>query len=815
MMTRTAWNEGWKFSKEKIEKEVIGTKGAGAVLRQGAWEDVSLPHTWNGKDGQDGGEDYYRGTCLYVKTLTLEECGPGGAARAEKQDVENEGASGREVFNQEVYLEFLAANSSADCYVNGKLAAHHDGGYSTWRVNLTPYLQEENEIVVAVDNAPNQTVYPQMADFTFYGGLYRGVNLLTAGAKRFDLDYYGSAGVHVIPEVDGKDASVQVEAWCVGTEGTERLEYAILDGGRVVAQYGGAASREGEHAAPNRACLRIPDVRLWNGRKDPHLYTLVVKLVEDGRVLDEREVRFGCRTFFVDPQKGFFLNGEPYPLRGVARHQDWKDIGNALLREHHERDMELIYEMGATTVRLAHYQHDQYFYDLCDEKGLVVWAEIPYISAHMPEGRGNTVSQMKELIVQNHHHPSIVAWGLSNEVSMRNADDLDMLENHHVLNDMVHGMDPTRLTTEAVIGACSMDNEYVHIPDTVSYNLYLGWYEGKIGDNGEFLDRFHEKYPARPLGMSEYGCEAPLNWHSSSPRQGDYTEEYQAHYHEEMIRQIDARPWLWATHVWNMFDFAADARAEGGISGMNCKGLVNFDRSYCKDSYYAYKAWLSDEPFVHICGKRYVNRVEDVTRVTVYSNQPWVELYANGELVARQEDGKYFFYFDVPNRGETCLLAKAGGRGENGRTCREEICGDKICRDEICSDESRICKVEEFYEPYRMKESGDVLNWYEIEEPEGYFSLNDKIKDIMATEKGRECLGGLMGRMFGKRTEAAGEMMQKAMGEERVMGIISGMSVKRLLSVMGGRSKEAQIGREGMLKLNEELNKIAKESVGV
>ncbi|MCI8712186.1 MAG: glycoside hydrolase family 2 protein [Ruminococcus sp.] len=783
MMTRMEWNDGWKFSKEKLEREIIESRDAGSVLRRGAWEDVSLPHTWNGKDGQDGGEDYYRGTCLYVKTLSL-----------------------KEAFDGEVYLEFLGANSSADCYVNGNLAAHHDGGYSTWRANLTPYLSAENEIVVAVDNAPNQTVYPQMADFTFYGGLYRGVNLLTAGKKHFDLEYYGSAGVRVVPKVEGEGATVQVEARCVGTEGTERLEYAILDGEHVVAQCvmeamrdeggavtkgvspSGAAPQDGGRATLNCARMQIPKVHLWNGRKDPHLYTLAVKLVEDGRVLDEREIRFGCRTFFVDSQKGFFLNGEPYPLRGVARHQDWKDIGNALHKEHHERDMELIYEMGATTIRLAHYQHDQYFYDLCDEKGLVVWAEIPYISVHMPEGRENTISQMKELIVQNHHHPSIVVWGLSNEISMRGANNPDLMDNHHVLNDMVHEMDPTRLTTMAVIGSCNMDDEYVHVPDTVSYNLYLGWYEGTIEDNGKFLDRFHEKYPNRPLGMSEYGCEAPLNWHSSKPRQGDYTEEYQAHYHEELIKQVAARPWLWATHVWNMFDFASDARAEGGINGMNCKGLVNFDRSYCKDSYYAYKAWLSDEPFVHICGKRYVNRAEDVTRVTVYSNQPWVELYANDKLAARQE-GECFFYFDVPNQGETRLVAKAG----------------------MCHDEARICKVDEFYEAYRMKESGDVLNWYEIEEPEGYFSLKDKLKDIMATEEGKECLGSLMARMFGKRPES--KNLEGGTAEtdvNKAMDVISGMSVKRLLSVMGGRSKEAQIGREGMLELNEKLNKIAK-----
>lgn len=788
-MKRTAWNDGWKFSKEKVQID----DGSSSVLRQGIWEDISLPHTWNAKDGQDGGEDYYRGTCCYVKKLSRKECLVSDDNPAQK-----------------IYLEFEGANSSADCYVNGVRAAHHDGGYSTWRVNLTPYLEEENEIAVTVDNAPNQTVYPQMADFTFYGGLYRSVNLLTTGKKHFDLEYYGGPGVRVTPKVEGNDAWVQADAWISGAEGTESLVYTIWDGDRRLAQH---TTQENDSV-----CLHIPNVHLWDGRRDPHLYTLEVKLTEGGQVLDERRVRFGCRTFSVDPQNGFILNGKPYPLRGVARHQDWKDIGNALDRKHHERDIELICGMGANTVRLAHYQHNQYFYDLCDEKGLVVWAEIPYISVHLPGGKENTISQMKELIVQNHHHAGIVVWGLSNEITMRSGSDADLLDNHYILNDLVHEMDPSRLTTMAVIGSCSIDDSYVHIPDTVSYNLYLGWYEGKLADNGEFLDRFHEKYPSQPLGLSEYGCEAPLNWHSSDPRQGDYTEEYQAYYHEEMIRQIDARPWLWATHVWNMFDFAADARDEGGIKGMNCKGLVNFDRSYCKDSYYAYKAWLSDEPFVHICGKRYVDRAEDVTRVTVYSNQPWVELYAGDRLVARQTEGKYFFYFDVPLAdmplyGEVVLRAKAGA----------------------CSDESRIRRVETFNETYRMKESGDVLNWYEIEEPEGYFSLNDKISEIMETEEGKQCLGALLAGMFAKAAEKAG-MAQNAVGDgnsgadgnrgtggngsvggnrnagmENAMQIISGMSVKRLLSVMGGRNPQARIRREGMLELNQKLNQIPKK----
>lgn len=749
------WNAGWKFTKDSVQ-----ISANESICGQGNWEAVDLPHTWNGTDGQDGGNDYYRGTCLYAKTL-------------KKEDV-----SGAD----DVYLEFEGANSSADVYVNGQAAGHHDGGYSTWRVNVTELLKEESEIVVAVDNAPNDHVYPQMADFTFYGGLYRNVNLLCVNKARFDLDYYGGPGLMVTPKVDGADAKVHVEAFLTGTNGTQSVTFTILDGERVVAETSTAATDA-------KADMEILSVRLWNGKKDPHLYTMKAVLSDSGNVLDERIVRFGCRSFSIDPEKGFFLNGESYPLHGVSRHQDRPQIGNALCKEHHEEDIDLILEMGAGTIRLAHYQHDQYFYDLCDEKGLVIWAEIPYISQHMPGGRENTISQMKELITQNYNHPSIVVWGLSNEITMGGADDPDLLENHRILNDLAHEMDSTRLTTAAVISMCSTEAEYIKIPDVISYNHYYGWYGGDTSMNGEFFDKFHSEHPDIAIGMSEYGCES-LNWHTSHPEQGDYTEEYQAYYHEELIKQLFTRPFIWATHVWNMFDFAADARAEGGEDGMNHKGLVTFDRKYKKDSFYAYKAWLSDEPFVHVCGKRYVDRVEDVTKVTVYSNQPEVELFANGESLGRQTSDVHFFYFDVPNTGETTIVAKAGE----------------------CSDESHIRKVDEFNEEYRMKETGDVINWFEIDMPEGYFSINDKISDILATMQGKMFMmsfgASMMKKMKGDGKKGAGAGFD--LKNTDMMKMIGGFSVKRILSMMGTMGAEA-MSKEEILELNKKLNKIKKK----
>ena len=745
------FNKKWSFTKQA---------SAVPAVMPNDWYIVNLPHSWNAIDGQDGNNDYFRGTAYYAKSFNKAEL------------------PAAELY----YLELQGANSSADVYLNGKHLAHHDGGYSTWRVNMTEALEAMNLLVITVDNSPNETVYPQMADFTFYGGLYRDVNIICVPASHFCLDYYGGPGLAVTPVVEGKDAKVSVSAYIANRKEGQSVKCVITDAeGKVVTS--------GENA---EGCFEfnIENAHLWHGRKDPYLYTASLTLVEGNVELDAVSARFGCRSFEIDPERGFILNGEEYPLRGVSRHQDRWGVGNALLPEHHEEDIDLICEVGCTTIRLAHYQHAQYFYDLCDERGLVIWAEIPYISKHMPTGRENTISQMKELIVQNYNHPSIVVWGLSNEISIGGSDD-DLLENHRILNDLCHEMDKTRLTTIAAVSMCKLDDPYLLIPDVVSYNHYFGWYGGETSMNGPWFDKFHAMHPSIPIGCSEYGCEA-LNWHTSSPMQGDYTEEYQAYYHEELIKQLFTRKYLWATHVWNMFDFGADARNEGGENGQNHKGLVTFDRKYKKDSFYAYKAWLSDEPFVHLCGKRYIDRVEDVTRVTVYSNQPEVELFANGVSLGKKAAADHFFYFDVPNAGETVLVAKAGG----------------------LSDESFIRKVEVFNESYRLKEEGAVLNWFDIDAPEGYLSLNDKVSDVISTVRGKLLFASLAGKVLGGKKNADGkEEPMKAMGFEinaDMMAMMGGFTVLRLITLMGGMA-DLKFTKEQLLDLNAKLNKIRKK----
>jgi len=745
-------NKGWLFSKtaRSVPKTIPSD-----------WENVDLPHTWNGTDGQDGGNDYYRGKCWYVRKINRDELGSGKVK----------------------YIRFEAVNSCAEVYFNGVQIGVHDGGYSAFCVKLDNVL-DENILAVSADNSPNDTVYPQVADFTFYGGIYRDVTVISLDENHFDVSRSGAPGIKITPKIEGKNAVVTAQAYTVADkECTVRFTVSDASGNTVFTQETDASSPE--------ITQTIENAHLWHGRKDPYLYTMTAELICAGETADKISARFGCRSYSIDPQRGFILNGEEYPLRGVSRHQDRPGIGNALTAKEHTEDMDLICEVGANTIRLAHYQHSGTFYDLCDERGMVVWAEIPYISRHMPGGEMNTVSQLTELITQNYNHPSIVVWGLSNEITMNGASDASMIENHKKLNDLAHRLDPTRPTVCAVLSMCPADSEYTEIPDVISYNHYFGWYGGKTDMYGDWFDKFHKKYPNKAVGLSEYGCEA-LNWHSSAPEQGDYTEEYQAIYHEDVIRQIDERKWLWATHVWNMFDFAADARSEGGENGMNHKGLVTFDRKYKKDAFYAYKAWLSDEPFVHICAKRFTDRVEDEVKITVYTNRPEVELFANGKSLGVQKRGKYpFFYFTVPNSGETTLTAKAGN----------------------CTDESFIRKVSEPNPDYVLKDETAVINWFEIETPPGYMSVNDTIGDILSTFKGKllavhialsvsKTLKNSKGSTGGMADMAKGMKINKSLID---MG--KSFTVKRVCMMAGGLFTKEQI-----LDINARLNKIKKKS---
>lgn len=585
--------------------------------------EVCLPHTWNGIDGQDGGDDYKRLACTYTRKFQKPEISEG----------------------ERCLIVFRAVNSEADVSINGKHLIRHEGGYSKFVVDITDELKDDNVLEVVADNTPNETVYPQKADFTFYGGIYRDVTMEIVPENHFAYREFAAPSIKAYPTVEGSFGVLTVN---VNVVGSGDVEIKVLDADGNVAVSGKPDEK-----------LYIKEVHLWNAVKDPYLYTVKATLSIDGNIVDETEAKIGFRSFQVDADKGFILNGEVYPLRGVCRHQDRPKIGNAISKAEHEEDIALIKEIGANTIRLAHYQHDDYFYDLCDKEGFVVWAEIPYISKHMPTGNANTESQLNELIAQLFNHPSIVVWGISNEITIVNKHEDDMVENHKRLNDLCHKLDPSRLTTLACYAMCGPFNRSAHITDIVSWNLYLGWYTPFMWLNKAWFWFFRLMYPKRPIGMSEYGAEAMTNLHSLTPKRGDNTEEYQAIYHEYMAKFFDERKYFWATHIWNMFDFAADARDQGGEPGMNHKGLITFDRKIKKDSFYLYKAYWSDEPFVHLCGSRFVNRTGSKIEVKIYSNQKEVTLFNNGKEIAKQSGDK-IFNFSIPMEEVNEIEVKSG-----------------------------------------------------------------------------------------------------------------------------------------------------------
>ena len=604
-----------------MRKEILFNDNWAFTMPGNAPVNVTVPHTWNGTDGQDGGNNYLRTTCFYSKKFAKPQLSAG----------------------EKCILQFRGVNSECQVLINGVKACQHEGGYSTFNVDITELLVDENTVKLVVSNQKNVTVYPQKADFTFYGGIYRDVYMIILPKNHFAFGKYSSPPIKFATEISGNTGKLTVSA---EAKGEGEVKISVYDKDKAVAS-GGAGEQ-----------IDIKNVRLWQGRKDPFLYTVKAELIVDGKVADAVSGRVGFRTFNVDPNKGFFLNGESYPLRGVCRHQDRPKLGNAISKAEHDEDMELIMEVGATTVRLAHYQHDQYFYDLCDEKGLVVWAEIPYISQHLPTANENACVQMRELINQNYNHASIVCWGISNEITISRISQ-DTVDCHKKINDICHEEDATRLTVVAAYMAITKGNPTLHISDIVSYNLYFGWYLPFAELSGWKLDGFHKKYPNTPLGLSEYGAEAMTNLHSAKPRRMDNTEDYQNIYHEKMLKVINDRDYLWATHLWNMFDFAADARNQGGEPGMNHKGLVTFDRKTKKDSFYLYKAFWSDEKFVHIALKRFANRTGDKLKVKVYSNCDELSLYNNGKLICSKKANR-IFEFTMPMQQKNEITAECG-----------------------------------------------------------------------------------------------------------------------------------------------------------
>ena len=725
---------------------------------QEQWQTVSLPHTWNNMDGQDGGADYDRGEHQYTIALP------------------------NPVAGKRQFIQFEGANHIATVSVNGTLLGKHEGGFSTFRFELTPYMKSsDNELLVTVDNRESH-VYPQQADFTFFGGLYRPVSLIEVEETHFDLTKDGSRGVFVTPKAEG---NLRVDAFVTDAKSGDEVVCRILDAeGKQVTEISAVAS---QHTVLE-GCIDTP--HLWDGLNDPYCYTAQVVLRRNGQTVDEICETFGFRSFSVDPNNGFILNGRSYPLHGVSRHQDRLDMGWALTEKEHKEDLELIKEVGANTIRLAHYQHSQCFYNLCDHAGMVLWAEIPFISVFIEgeQARENTLSQMRELIAQNYNHPAIFFWGISNEITI-GGDSPELVENLKAVNALAKKMDPSRLTTMAQVSMLEMESEHNQITDILSYNHYFGWYGGEVSENGPWLDEFHKMHPNRCLGVSEYGAEAILTWHSEKPDIQDYTEEYQAYYHEEMLKTFATRPYLWSTHVWNMFDFAADARDEGGCKGRNNKGLVTYDRKTKKDSFFAYKAFWTTAPFVHVCGRRFADRAPGQRDIKVYSNCPTVTLVVNGKEVETLNADKIFVFKDVALQdGANEITAKAVGAAD-----------DTITLNGVAQPNP------DYILPQDDSVGNGVANWFDdievpttLEFPEGYFSIKDRIGDIAAHPEASEVLREL----FSNMGSGAGV---NAKSMDNMMGMMKNMKLQDILKMAGKR-----VPAQAKFVINEKLTKIKK-----
>lgn len=731
-----------------------------------AFTSVALPHTWNALDGQDGGNDYWRG----IGTYTIELPNP---TEGKKQ-----------------YIEFQGANHVATVYCNGKELGTHKGGFSTFRYDLTRSMKPEGNVLTVVVTNGVSDVYPQSADFTFYGGLYRDVNFIEVNKAHFDLLKEGTDAVFVTPHKAGK---TRVDLFPVDACGCEVVVTLKDAEGNVVA--------EGKAAAEVHTTVKldVANPHLWHSMDDPYLYTCEASIVKDGEAVDTVTVNYGYRSFHVDPEKGFFLNGKSYPLHGVSRHQDKLDKGWAISKEDHEIDAALIKEIGANTIRLAHYQHDQYFYDICDREGFVLWAEIPFISQFIntKDAYDNTISQMTELIAQNYNHPSICFWGISNEITIGGENEA-LFRNLADLQALSKKLDPSRLTTMAEVSMVPMDSEHVYITDVLSYNHYFGWYVGEVEDNAAWFDRFHALNPDRCLGVSEYGSENVLMWHSAEPENHDYTEEYASYYHHEMLKTFATRPYLWSTHVWNMFDFAADARDEGGVKGRNNKGLVTYDRQTKKDAFFIYKAYWTTEPMVHVAGRRFVDRATEERDITVYTNCDEVTLVVNGAEVATKAAVDHAVVFEnvALNDGANEVTAKANG----------------------VEDTITLNGVAEHNYAYDLPEGNEGANWFDdpaaiearkakkLNFPKGYYSIKDKMSVLQANPQTAAILAAAMEKaMQGSAMASMANPDGGGMGKE-MMEFMGMMTLNNLIKMAG-----AAVSADDKYQLNEMLNKIKKE----
>ncbi len=648
-----AIDDQWRF----VRQDVAGAEAA--AFDDSGWQHVNLPHTWNNLDGEDGGNDYYRGAGWYRRHLRLD---PGSAGRS-------------------LFLKFDGAATVADVFVNGQRAGTHRGNFGAFCFDVTSLLRsdQDNVIAVKVDNSYNPDITPLDGDFTIFGGLYRDVHLLALDKLSISPLDYASPGVYIKQvSVSPESARVEITAELRNANNTAKkalIRWTIVDAtGKKVVQIDSQQNVAAGGTSDALQAVTISRPHLWNGVADPYLYRVTAEIRDGNRVVDSVAQPLGLRFFRADPNEGFFLNGKHYALHGVNRHQDRIDKGWAIGPAEHEEDFRLIKEMGCTGVRLAHYQHAQYFYDLCDRGGLVVWAELSQVNklGESPAFAENARQQLTELIKQNYNHPSIVFWSLFNELRFKDklpeAAECDFIGQ---LDQLAKTLDSTRLTAAA---SCCVPftHRSTGITDVIGFNWYYGWYYDKVEDWPARLDEAHKQLPSRAIGITEYGAGANVMQHEMPPRQPATTgqwhpEEWQSVVHETAWKAIEVRPWLWATFIWNMFDFGSDKRNEGDRPGINDKGLVTYDRKTKKDAFYWYKANWTTDPFVYITSRRFTPRTEAITSVKIYSNCDSVELMINGASLGlvRSDDHIFMWKETALKQGENRIEATGHAKGRS------------------------------------------------------------------------------------------------------------------------------------------------------
>ena len=623
----TPFNNGWEFKKGPFPTDAMQT----AARWNADWEQVNVPHTWNADDMQKKTNSFYAGVAYYRKHYVFPESLEG----------------------KRLFLRFEGVGACAEVYVNGYLVGTHKGAYSAFvcEIGSQVRLGEENEIVVKADNAARPDVIPvNHALFGVYGGIYRPVWLIVTEPCNIVVNDCASPGVYITQKNVSKqsaDVSVRVKLDnATLAPAALELENAIYTReGKLVKVHRQSFELTPQGVQNYVSDFKISHPHLWQGREDPYLYKVVSRLKQDGQVIDEVIQPLGLRKYEAVAGKGFFLNGKKYPMYGVTRHQDWWGMGSALTNREHDFDLEQIMEVGATTVRFAHYQQSDYIYSRCDTLGLIIWAEIPFVNRVTVQEWDNVHQQMRELIRQSFNHPSIYVWGIHNEVYHPHGYTAALTQSVH---DLCKLEDPDRYTV-AVNGYGHAEHPVNGNTDIQGMNRYFGWYEKKIQDIKPWIEKMEKEYPWQRLMLTEYGADAniehqtellgdALNWDSDF-----YPETFQTKTHEYQWGVISQHPYILASYLWNMFDFAVPQWKRGGVDARNMKGLITFDRKIRKDAFYWYKANWSKEPVLYLTQRRNTERERRETSVTVYSNLGTPRVFLNG----RELDGVRKGYTDV------------------------------------------------------------------------------------------------------------------------------------------------------------------------